>query len=262
MEKDAKAVFKLYESEVLRQSAGDTLRPGGFYLTDLGVKCCNFPSGARVLDVGCGSGATVERLVSVYGLQAIGLDSSELLLESGIKKNPSLNLIRGLGEDLPFPAQHMDGVFAECALSVMEDMDQVLKEIFRVLKPSGWLVISDVYARNPNGLQGLQELKLDSCIRRALPKESLINKLGGQGFHLVNWMDHTNLLTQLTVDIIMTHGSMSNFWLKTSSCSCSGSDSGSVDPILVQSALKQAKMGYFQLIARKDAAGAERDSKW
>lgn len=241
--------IKLYESDVLRLATGDTLRPGGFFLTDLGVERCDFLPGARVLDVGCGSGATVEHLVSLYHLQAIGLDPSEVLLESGKKKNPSLNLIQGLGEDLPFPVNHMDGVFAECALSVMEDLDQVLKEIFRVLKPGGWLVINDVYARNPDGLQGLQELKLDSCIRRALPKEQLINKLVEQEFNIVNWTDHTNLLIQLTVNLIMAHGSMTEFWLKSSSCS----GSGTVDLGLTQAAIKQAKMGYFQLIAKKDA---------
>lgn len=238
-------ISRLYESDLLRQTTGDTLRPGGFSLTDLGVKHCDFLTGARVLDVGCGSGATVERLVSLYHLQAIGLDPSELLLEIGKEKNPDLNLIRGLGENLPFPANHMDGVFAECALSVMVDQDKALKEIFRVLKPGGWLVINDVYARNPEGLKGLQELNLDSCIRRALPKEQLINKLIGQGFNIVNWSDHTNLLTQLTVNLIMTHGSMTEFWLKSSPCS------GSVDPIITQAAIKQAKMGYFQLIAQK-----------
>ncbi|TGE34426.1 DVU_1556 family methyltransferase [Desulfosporosinus sp. Sb-LF] len=241
-------VFKLYESDVLRLTTGDTLRPGGFSLTDLGVESCDFLPGARVLDVGCGSGATVERLVSLYQLRATGLDPSEVLLESGKKKNPGLNLIRGLGEDLPFPANHMDGVLAECALSVMEDLDQVLIEIFRVLKPGGLLVANDVYARNPDGIKGLQELNLNSCIRRALPKEQLINKLLKQGFNIVNWSDHTNLLTQLTVNLIMTHGSMTKFWLKSSSCS------GSVDPILAQAAIKEAKMGYFQLIAKKEAS--------
>ena len=241
-------VFKLYESDVLRLATGDTLRPGGFFLTDLGVKSCDFLPGARLLDVGCGNGATVERLVTLYQFQAIGLDPSEALLELGYQKHPGLDLIRGQGEDLPFPGNHMDGVFAECTLSVMEDLDQVIKETFRVLKPGGWLVVNDVYARNPEGLKSLQELNLDSCIRRALPKEQLINKLEGQGFNIVNWSDHTNLLIQLTVDLIMTHGSMTAFWLKSSSCS------GSVDPRLAQAAIKQAKMGYFQLIAQKDVS--------
>lgn len=241
-------VFKLYESDVLRQATGDTLRPGGFFLTDLGVKRCNFLPGAKILDVGCGSGATVERLASLYQLQAIGIDASDVLLGIGKKKNPNLTLIRGLGEDLPFPANHLDGVFTECTLSVMEDPDKVLKEAFRVLNRDGWLIVNDVYARNPDGLQGLQELNIDSCIRRALPREQLINKLVAQGFDIVNWSDHTNLLTQLTVNLIMTHGSMANFWLKSSSCS------SPVDPMLVQAALKQAKMGYFQLIAQKNTS--------
>jgi len=238
--------FKLYEGDLLRQSTGDTLRPGGFFLTDLGVKSCDFLPGDRVLDVGCGSGATVDRLNSVYQLRAIGLDPSGKLLENGKKKNPSLNLIQGKGEDLPFPMNDLDGVFAECTLSVMEDPDKVLEEIFRVLKPGGWLVINDVYTRNPEGLKPLQGLNFDSCLRRALPKEPFINKIRERGFEIVNWSDHTNLLIQLTVKLIMTHGSLTEFWLKSSACS--------VDPVLAQAALKQAKMGYFQLIAQKDAS--------
>ena len=241
-----KDIFKLYESDVLQRVTGETLRPGGYSLTDQGVKSCGFPQGAKVLDLGCGSGATVERLVSYYQLEAVGLDPSVLLLEMGKRKHAGLNLVHGFGEDLPFSANYFDGVFAECTLSVMEDLDQVLKEIFRVIRPGGKLIVNDVYARNPEGLKSLQELNLDSCIRRALPKEQLIQKLSGQGFEIVSWSDHSNLLVQLTVDLIMAHGSMTQFWLKASTCS------GPVDPILAQAAVKQAKMGYFQLIAKKD----------
>lgn len=236
-------IFKLYESDVLSQATGDTLRPGGFFLTDLGVKHCGFHSGDRVLDVGCGNGATVEHLVIHYQLQAIGIDPSDMLLKNGREKNQNLNLIQGRGEDLPFPVNYMDGVLAECTLSVMKDLDQVLSEIHRVLKPGGWFVVNDVYARNPEGLKTLQKLNLDSCIRRALPREELINKLKKYGFCIDSWNDHTNLLTQLMVNIIMAHGSMANFWLMSSACT--------VDPALAQAAVKQAKMGYFQLTARK-----------
>jgi len=236
--------FKLYESDVLRQTTGDTLRPGGFFLTDQGVGYCSFLPGDKVLDLGCGSGATVERLTDLYKLQAVGLDPSEVLLKAGKDKNPNLNLLQGRGENLPFPVNHLDGVFAECTLSVMEDLDQVLKEVFRVLKPGGWLIVNDVYARNPEGLKPLHELNLNSCFRRALSKEQYIKKLKEQKFDIDCWIDHTNLLIQLTVNIIMKHGSMADFWLKSSDCT--------VDPALTQAAIKQAKIGYFQLIGRKE----------
>jgi len=42
----------------------------------------------------------------------------------------------------------------------------------------------------------------------------------------------------------MTHGSMSEFWLKSTACAA--------DPIKVQAALKKARVGYFQLIALKE----------
>ena len=247
MPKDGKDNFTLYESDILRSVTGDTLRPGGFYLTDLGVTTCGFLPGAKILDVGCGSGVTVERFVSKYRFQAAGIDSSQLLLAGGRRRNPDLVLIHGQGEDLPFSDNSLDGVFAECALSVMADLDQVLKEIFRVLKPGGRLVINDVYARDPDGFQALLELGIDSCIRRALPKEQWLHKLAEQGDDMFAWTDHTNLLTQLAVDLIMAHGSLQTFWLKASPGSCPGS----ADPARIQAALKQARMGYFQLITLK-----------
>ncbi|MCL5290189.1 MAG: SAM-dependent methyltransferase, partial [Firmicutes bacterium] len=39
---------------------GGTLRPGGFTLTDKAVQYCGFKPGTTVLDLGCGTGATVE----------------------------------------------------------------------------------------------------------------------------------------------------------------------------------------------------------
>ncbi len=232
-----------YESGLLQAVTGDTLRPGGFCLTKQAVNSCGFLPGDRVLDLGCGSGATVELLVSQYELCAVGIDPSEVLLQIGKRRNPEIELIRGRGEELPFPKDTFHGVFAECTLSVMNDLDNVLEEVHRVLKPGGWLVINDVYARNSEGLKAFQALNLEACIRRALPKQQVINLITGAGFKLVNWSDHTGLLKQLMVDLIMVHGSMSDFWLKSVACQ--------LTPLVAQSAIKQIKMGYFQLIAQK-----------
>ncbi|MHB1652630.1 MAG: DVU_1556 family methyltransferase [Desulfitobacteriaceae bacterium] len=234
---------KLYESPVLRQVTGETLRPGGFSLTERALQICAFQAGAKILDVGCGSGATVELLRQGFNLEAVGVDPSPFQLELGKQRNPSLPLVLGVGENLPFAAAEMDGVLAECTLSLMTDLRVTIGEIHRVLKDGGRLVVNDVYARNPEGIAGIRRMGVSTCLRGALLKEELVNLLKDQGFEILHWEDHTGLLKQLTGQMIFTFGSMNNFWLKSTSCT--------VDPAATQQALRQAKVGYFQLIARK-----------
>lgn len=234
---------KLFESLAMRQVTGETIRPGGFYLTDRALEFCAWPTGATVLDVGCGSGATVEYLREVYKLHARGVDPSELLLAAAWQRKPDLPLIQAQGEDLPLASGLMDGVLAECTLSVMSDLDRTLREIYRVLKDEGRLVVNDVYARNPDGIQELRQLQVDSCLRGAMTSKELTDKLEANGFEVILWEDHTELLKQLTAKMIWTHGSMNEFWLKTSSCT--------LDSQQAQSAMAKAKMGYFMLIAGK-----------
>lgn len=237
---------KLFESPVMRQATGDTLRPGGFYLTDRAMQLCRVPAGVKVLDVGCGSGATVEYLQNVYRLQAMGIDPSESMLELGRQRKPDLPLLRAPGEDLPFNDDEMDGVLAECTLSLMTDLDRTLAEIHRVLKNDGWFAVNDVYAREPEGIAELRQIPAVTCLRGAMTRAELAEKLVAHGFEIVCWEDHTDLLKKLTVNLIMTHGSMARFWLRASSCT--------VDPQQAQRAMAKAKMGYFLSIARKRKA--------
>ncbi|MHB8072445.1 DVU_1556 family methyltransferase [Desulfosporosinus fructosivorans] len=230
-----------YENGVLRQTTGDTLRPGGFFLTDLAIEKCVFLPGDHVLDVGCGYGATVDRLVSLYQLKAFGIDPSETLLNIGLNKYPDLSLSKGKGEDLPFSNNSMDGISCECSLSLMTDVNQAFQEINRVLKPTGRLIVHDVYARNSVGLNELHELNLNSCLRNTITEEQIRKGLSSNGLQIVHWQDHSQLLVQLMVDLIMTHGSVNEFWIKSGGCTS--------DPSAVQVVLKKAKVGYFQLIA-------------
>jgi len=241
--KDLMKTDNIYENGLLLQTTGHTLRPGGFLLTDQAVRNCGFLPGAEVLDVGCGYGATVDRLVSLYQLKAFGIDPSEKLLNIGHQNYPHLSLSQGIGEKLPFADRSMDGVFAECSLSLMTDTNQALREMYRVLKSAGRLVIHDVYARNAQGVQELGELSLNSCIRHALTEEQILESLESHGFQVLQWQDHSQLLVQLAVELIMKHGSMNEFWLKSAGFAS--------DQEKVQGALKKARMGYFQVIVQK-----------
>ena len=74
-------------------------RPGEFTLTDEAVKLCGFKKGAKLLDIGCGKGQTVEHLNN-NGFDACGIDLSPDLIKAGKQRNPKLDIREGDGEFL------------------------------------------------------------------------------------------------------------------------------------------------------------------
>lgn len=92
---------------------------------------------ARILDVGCGTGANLEML-SAFG-DAEGVDVSDDALEFCRRKG--LSVQKGLAEKLPYE----DGSFdVTTALDVVEHLDDDiagLQEMFRVTKPGGYSLI-------------------------------------------------------------------------------------------------------------------------
>lgn len=240
--------YRVYENGDLRRITGDTVRPGGFTLTGRALVFCSFTPGARVLDVGCGTGATVEHLITRYKLDAVGVDPSPVLLEQGRRRCPGLPLLEAAGESLPFGDGEMDGVFMECALTVMEDPDGALAECYRVLKDGGRLVVTDVYARNPEGVADLRKLPAASCLTGAMGGRELKKKIERGGFAIVLWEDHSRLLAELAGRIILAGGSLEIFYGHSACGAAQGRD--------IREAIKKSRPGYFLLIARKQGVGS------
>ena len=138
-----------YEEIASRLIVDAPMHPGGFALTDRALEFCELPRGALVLDIGCGTGGTVARMMGRHGLRAFGVDPSFLLLQKGLMQNASQRVVRAVGEGLPFLSSVLDCVLAECSLSVAKDPVDVLGESHRLLKEGGRLVLSDLYLRNP-----------------------------------------------------------------------------------------------------------------
>lgn len=226
------------------QLTGSVIRPGGLDLTERALAFCSLQPGAMVLDVGCGSGATVEYLVR-RGFVAAGVDASTRFLWSNGRQNGDRLLVQAVGERLPLAGGIMDAVLAECSLSVVEHADQALAELFRVLKPGGKLVISDLYLRQAEGTCGLRRLPLAGCLAGAQSRQELTDQLGLHGFRTLLWEDHSAAWRQLAAQVIMAGGSVEQFW-------CQGSCSGvRPDPKELKQAIAAAKPGYFLLVAER-----------
>jgi len=94
--------------------------------------------GMRVLDVGCGTGATMDHLKR-YGLPH-GIDLSELPLRFSRRRGHQRTL-RASVTELPFDSESFDLVTALDVIEHLDDDAQGLSEIRRVLKPGAPVVI-------------------------------------------------------------------------------------------------------------------------
>jgi arsenite methyltransferase len=237
---------RVYERISATDLAVNGIRPGGFEITERALAHCRFPVNSRILDVGCGTGVTLDRLINTHEFSAVGADASHVILEQGRAGNPALPLVRAVGESLPFPDACMDAILAECSLSVIAYPDNALAEFHRVLKESAGLILTDVYARNPAGVERLARMPVECCLRGAVSREEVMERLSGSGFTIDLWEDHSDRLMEFAVNVIFSYGSMERFWL--------GAASESVDPEEMRQAISGAKPGYFLIIARKVSA--------
>jgi len=238
-----------YENNNMHEMMGETLRPGGFSLTEIGVQLCKFSSEDSVLDLGCGQGATVGYLKEKHNIKAVGIDPSEKLLDIARKKYGYADFVLGTGENTPFANECFHGVLAECTLSLMDDVNRTLKEVYRVLKKRGWFVITDVYARNPSFVNKLEKFSFHSCMRGLHDVNLLEENLKSVGFEIMVLEDCSDLLKELLVKIVFSYGSMGVFWNKTTD-DCT-------DGYKFQEIMKACKPGYFIMIARKGETNHE-----
>ena len=199
-------------------------RPGGFTITERGLSFCAFTPGARILDIGCGTGDTVRHLRERHGLEALGVDKDS----AGVMNRAHLSCAPG--ESLPFAEGCFEGVLMECSLSVMDDPDRVLAEAHRVLAPGGWLLLSDVHARG-------EAATLAGCLGRVETLPALRARLDAHGFRVEQVEDFTPHLRALWGQRILEGGT-------ASLCSELGAD---------RARLKAIDCGYALLVARREA---------
>lgn len=146
--------------------------------------------GETVLDLGSGGGIDVilsAKRVGPTG-KAYGLDMTDemLSLANENKKKAgveNVEFLKGQIESIPMPDETVDVVISNCVINLSADKDQVLREAFRVLKPSGRLAVSDVVT---NG-EMLPEIRKSvlmwvGCVAGALEEAEYREKLMAAGF--------------------------------------------------------------------------------
>lgn len=113
------------------------------------VSAIHAESGEVILDLGCGTGRTIEKLIS-SGAEITGIDLSNEMLAIARKKFPGVSFIQGNVEQaLPFSDGGFDKVVASLLFQFLPDLRAPLGEIVRVLRPEGTLYVTDFISDAP-----------------------------------------------------------------------------------------------------------------
>ncbi|MGH1471262.1 MAG: methyltransferase domain-containing protein [Cellvibrionaceae bacterium] len=162
-----------------------------------GLVCPSLLEGAKVLDLGSGSGRDVYALAQLVGSEGmvIGIDMTDeqLAIAENFKEYHSkkfgycnVEFKKGLLEQLDIlelEENSFDVIVSNCVINLCTDKAAVLKSIFKLLKPGGEFYFSDVYSnkRIPVDVQQ-DEILYGECLGGALYWNDFLNLAKQQGF--------------------------------------------------------------------------------
>lgn len=177
--------------------------PGG---ANLGLGCGNpvaiasLKEGDVVLDLGSGAGFDAFLASSKVGKtgRIIGIDMTLEMIEkarANAKKGNYANVEFRLGEieKLPIENDSVDVIISNCVINLSPDKESVFREAFRVLRPGGRLMVSDLVL-----VKDLTDIIKESveayvgCISGAIMKDEYIGYIKKAGFQDIKIIGQTN----------------------------------------------------------------------
>lgn len=173
---------------------------------NLGLGCGNpvalasLTEGETVLDLGSGAGLDCFLAADKVGEsgRVIGVDMTPEMIEKArenARKGNYANVEFRLGEieNLPVADNAVDIVISNCVINLAPDKRRVFTEVFRVLKPGGRLMISDIVLLKelPDSIKSSVEAYV-GCLSGAVMKGEYIEAIKAAGFQEVGIIDETS----------------------------------------------------------------------
>jgi ubiquinone/menaquinone biosynthesis C-methylase UbiE len=192
---------------------------------NLGLGCGNpvalasLKEGEIVLDLGSGAGFDCFLASSKVGSEGrvIGIDMTAEMLDKA-RENARIggyqNVEFRLGEieNLPVADSSVDVIISNCVINLSSDKQRVFDEAFRVLKPGGRLMVSDIVI-----LKDLPENILNSidaytgCIAGAMKKDDYLESIEKSGFEAVEVLEESSFSLDCVVNDPVAQKTMEDF---------------------------------------------------
>lgn len=118
----------------------------GTEVREFAFELAKVEEGKVAVDIGAGTGFITEGLLK-SNLKVIAIDQAENMIKTlneRYGKNPNFACYRGDSNTLPLEDDSCDYAFANMYLHHVENPLRAIKEIYRVLKPNGKVVITDL----------------------------------------------------------------------------------------------------------------------
>ncbi len=154
------------------------------------IALASLKEGETVLDLGSGAGLDAYFAAKKVGPngKVIGVDMTPEMLEKARMNAAEMGMEnmefrQGDIEDLPVEDSSVDVIISNCVINLAPDKSKVFNESFRVLRPGGRMMVSDIVL---NG-ELTDEIRNDianytGCLGGAIPAEDYLQKMRDAGF--------------------------------------------------------------------------------
>jgi len=181
---------------------------------NLGLGCGNpvalasLKEGETVLDLGSGAGFDCFLAAGKVGTKGkiIGVDMTPEMLDKArenARNGSYTNVEFRLGEieNLPVADNSVDAIISNCVVNLSNDKPRVFDEAFRVLKPGGRLMVSDIVLSGdlPKAIMNSIEAYV-GCVAGAMKKNEYLDVIKASGFRDVTVVDEAVFPTEFIDD--------------------------------------------------------------
>ena len=165
--------------------------------------------GETCVDLGSGRGTDALRMAEAVGSEGfvIGIDIADGMIDKARKTAEKLGVKnvrfeKAALESLPIPDNTADLVISNCVLNHAQSKMLTWKEIYRVLKPGGRFVVSDIYSTEPvpeefhNDPEAVAE-----CWAGSVTREEYLDHVARAGFPTLNVIDESKPYAKGKVEV-------------------------------------------------------------
>jgi arsenite methyltransferase len=209
---------------------------------NLGLGCGNpvalasLKQGEVVLDLGAGAGFDCFLAANKVGKtgKVIGVDMTPEMVEKArenARRGGYENVEFRLGEieNLPTADNYVDVIISNCVVNLSPEKDRVFREAFRVLKPGGRLMVSDMVLLNelPDSIKKSVAAYI-GCVAGASKKDDYLKNIKTAGFKEVTVVDETSFPNSIGVKDPVLESLVNDFGISKSDLKKLGSSIKSI----------------------------------